>query len=159
MSTAYHPQTNGLVERTNEVIEAALRHYVSADHSDWDDQLPWVEFALNSAYHPAIGTTPFALNRVVVPKDPLVTIRLNKVRFRNMKPMGVLYHDANKMGAGFPTFRRWKQMMPASKVIKQVDDDNQLRVRRWRQQLLDAGGDVPTRPPMELYEDEENYLT
>ena len=29
LSTAYHPQTNGLVERTNEVVETALRHYVS----------------------------------------------------------------------------------------------------------------------------------
>ena len=70
LSTAYHPQTNGLVERTNEVIEAALRHYVSADRSDWDLQLPFVEFALNSAHHTAIGTCPFALNRIVVPKDP-----------------------------------------------------------------------------------------
>jgi transposase InsO family protein len=40
MSTAFHPQTNGLVERTNEVVEAALRHYISADLSDWDDMLP-----------------------------------------------------------------------------------------------------------------------
>ena len=71
LSTAYHPQTNGLVERTNEVIEAALRHYVSADRSDWDLQLPFVEFALNSAHHTAIGTCPFALNRVVVQKIPL----------------------------------------------------------------------------------------
>ena len=74
LSTAYHPQTNGLVERTNAVIEATLRHYVAADQSDWDLQLPWVEFALNSSYHATLGTSPFALNRVCVPKNPLAAI-------------------------------------------------------------------------------------
>ncbi len=70
LSTAYHPQTNGLVERTNEVVEAALRHYVSADMKDWDEHLPLIEFALNAAYHEALGTSPFALNRVCVPRNP-----------------------------------------------------------------------------------------
>jgi hypothetical protein len=51
LSTAFHPQTNGLVERTNEVVAAALRHYVTADLNDWDEYLPLVEFALNSSYH------------------------------------------------------------------------------------------------------------
>ena len=46
LTMAYWPQANGLTERTNEVVEAALRHYVAADMSDWDDSLPLVEFAL-----------------------------------------------------------------------------------------------------------------
>jgi hypothetical protein len=39
MSFAFHLQTNGLVERTNEVVNVALCHYISADMSDWDDML------------------------------------------------------------------------------------------------------------------------
>ena len=70
MSTAYHPQTNGLVERQNEVVSAALRHYVDAEHKDWDDFLPLIEFALNSSHHDALGCSPFSLNRIKVPKDP-----------------------------------------------------------------------------------------
>jgi predicted aspartyl protease len=70
MSTAYHPQTNGLVERTNEVISAALRHFVSADHRNWDQFLPLIEFALNSSYHQSLQSTPFALNRITVPRNP-----------------------------------------------------------------------------------------
>lgn len=70
LSTAYHPQTNGLVERTNEVVEAALRHFVAADHRDWDEFLPFIEFALNSSYHQSIQSTPFRMNRISLPRNP-----------------------------------------------------------------------------------------
>jgi hypothetical protein len=70
LSTAFHPQTNGLTERTNEVVTAALRHYVTADLNNWDEYLPLVEFALNSSYHEAIKTTPFRMNRITIPANP-----------------------------------------------------------------------------------------
>ena len=74
LSTAYHAQTNGLVERYNEVVSAALRHYVKVDLTDWDDYLPFIEFALNSSFVPAIGTTPFKLNRVNSPRNPFTEL-------------------------------------------------------------------------------------
>ena len=83
LSTAYHPQTNGLVERTNEVVEAALRHFVAADHRNWDEFLPFIEFALNSAYHQATQSTPFRMNRITLPKNPfdaLLDVINGKVR-------------------------------------------------------------------------------
>jgi hypothetical protein len=45
-------------------------HYVSADMRDWDEYSPGVEFALNSAYHEAIQSTPFRMNRITVPCNP-----------------------------------------------------------------------------------------
>ena len=77
LSTPYHPQTNGLVERTNEVVSTAIKHFVAADHTTWPQQLPFIEFALNNAYHAAIGTTPFRLNRITVPNDPFTAITSN----------------------------------------------------------------------------------
>jgi hypothetical protein len=74
ISTSYHPQTNGLTERTKEVVEASLRHYVSADVHDWHEYLLLVEFALNSAYHDAIQTTPYRMNRITVPSTPFETL-------------------------------------------------------------------------------------
>ncbi len=79
LSTAYHPQTNGLVERTNEVVEAALRHYVAADLKDWDDYLPLVEFALNSSYHPSLGTTPYHMNRISIPISPFESVLQRRI--------------------------------------------------------------------------------
>ena len=71
LSTSHHPQTNGLVERYNEVIEAALRSYVSADHRDWHLFLPFMEFALNSTWNAALQSTPYRMNRISMPRNPL----------------------------------------------------------------------------------------
>jgi hypothetical protein len=70
MSTAYHPQTNGLVERTNEVIATALRHFVAADQRDWPQYLPFIEFALNDMYRETIQSTAFRMNRICLPRNP-----------------------------------------------------------------------------------------
>ena len=74
MSTAYHPQTNGLVERSNEVVEAALRHYVSADHRDWNDHLPFIEFGMNNMYKKSRGTSAFQMNRITLPLNPFEAV-------------------------------------------------------------------------------------
>ena len=39
MTTAYHPQANGQVERINHTLTDMLSIYVSTDHSDWDELL------------------------------------------------------------------------------------------------------------------------
>lgn len=77
MSTAYHPQTNGLTERYNEVVAAALRHFVGPDQSDWSRFTPFVEFALNDSYVESIGGTPFSLNRITRPRNPFDAIVCN----------------------------------------------------------------------------------
>jgi RNase H-like domain found in reverse transcriptase/Reverse transcriptase (RNA-dependent DNA polymerase)/Integrase zinc binding domain/gag-polyprotein putative aspartyl protease len=74
MSTAYHPQTNGLVERTNEVIATALRHFVAADQKDWPSYLPFIEFALNDMYRESIQSTAFRMNRISLPRNPFAAI-------------------------------------------------------------------------------------
>jgi hypothetical protein len=62
LSTAYHPQTDGQSERTNQEVEQALRAVVSFHQDDWVDWLPVIEFALNNRYKKSLGTTPFYAN-------------------------------------------------------------------------------------------------
>jgi hypothetical protein len=62
LSTAYHPQTDGQSERTNQEVENALRAVVNYHQDDWVDWLPVIEFALNNRYKKSLGTTPFYAN-------------------------------------------------------------------------------------------------
>jgi hypothetical protein len=70
-STAFHPQTDGQTERANRVVEEVLRHFVTADHSNWEDLLPLVAFAMNNAKSSSTGETPFYLNHGTHPATPV----------------------------------------------------------------------------------------
>uniref|UniRef100_A0A803JJ93 Integrase catalytic domain-containing protein n=1 Tax=Xenopus tropicalis TaxID=8364 RepID=A0A803JJ93_XENTR len=59
-SSAYHPQSNGQTERTNQVLEQFLRCFISQNHDNWAELLPWAEFAHNNLQHEALGSSPFA---------------------------------------------------------------------------------------------------
>ena len=67
LTSAYHTQSDGQTERMNRVLEDHLRHYVAPSQEDWDEHLPWTEFAMNNAFNKSIYNTPF---RVVYGKDP-----------------------------------------------------------------------------------------
>lgn len=61
LTTAYHPQGNGKVERKNQDIEIFLRLFCAQRQDDWVDYLPAAEFALNSRVSSATGKAPFEL--------------------------------------------------------------------------------------------------
>jgi len=62
MSTAYHPQTEGQTERTNQVVEGYLRTFVNYDQNDGYQLLPLAEHAFNHSATNAHKMTPFYAN-------------------------------------------------------------------------------------------------
>ncbi|GFW07400.1 transposon Ty3-I Gag-Pol polyprotein [Trichonephila clavipes] len=60
-TTAYHPQTNGLTERFNKTLADILSMYVDVEQKNWDEILPFVTFAYNTAKQETTGLTPFYL--------------------------------------------------------------------------------------------------
>jgi len=70
MSTAFHPQTDGKVERANAVLEEVLRCYCHQTEQDWAQFLPSTEFAINNSHSDAIGMTPFMANYGFEPLGP-----------------------------------------------------------------------------------------
>uniref|UniRef100_A0A3B1IBQ3 Gypsy retrotransposon integrase-like protein 1 n=1 Tax=Astyanax mexicanus TaxID=7994 RepID=A0A3B1IBQ3_ASTMX len=59
LTSGYHPQANGQVERLNQEIGRFLRSYCSRSQNDWSRYLPWAEYAQNSLRHSSTGLTPF----------------------------------------------------------------------------------------------------
>jgi len=62
LSMAYHPQTDGQMERINQEIGTFLQHYVNYQQDNWMDWLVTAEFQYNNKKHVVIGRMPFELN-------------------------------------------------------------------------------------------------
>ena len=60
-TTPYHPRSDGLVERFNRTLLAMLAMFVSQEHDNWDDLLPFMMLAYNTTVHTSTGYTPHRL--------------------------------------------------------------------------------------------------
>jgi len=60
-STAFHPESQGSIERSHRVLAEYLRHYVNEDQTNWDEWVPFATYVYNTTVHSATGFTPFEL--------------------------------------------------------------------------------------------------
>ena len=58
-STAFHPHTDGQLERTIRTLEDMLRACVIEFKGNWDTHLSLMEFSYNNSYQSSIGMAPF----------------------------------------------------------------------------------------------------
>ena len=59
LSTAFHPQTDGQLERTIQTVEDLLRSCVLSWKGSWEDHLPLAEFAYSNSYQARIKMAPY----------------------------------------------------------------------------------------------------
>ncbi|MGH3054082.1 MAG: DDE-type integrase/transposase/recombinase, partial [Gaiellaceae bacterium] len=71
MSTAFHPQTDGLTERVNRTLKMLLRLHVTHEQSQWHTHLAFLEFAYNNSVQRATKYSPFYMNYGFNPTAPL----------------------------------------------------------------------------------------
>lgn len=58
-STAYHPESDSLTERSNRSVLEILRATVNSSKEEWDLLLPAVIFSLNNSVHSSTNQSPF----------------------------------------------------------------------------------------------------
>ena len=59
--SAYHPQSNGLVERFNQMLKSQLQKLINDHQDDWDDLLDNILFAYRSSRQDSTKCSPFLL--------------------------------------------------------------------------------------------------
>src|ERR1043165_3505799 len=59
LSTSYQPQSQGQVERVNQVLEDILRACVISFGKKWEESLPFAEFSYNNRYQASLKMVPF----------------------------------------------------------------------------------------------------
>jgi len=67
-STAWHPQTNGQMERVNQELDQYLQLFVNERQDDWYDLLPMAEFQHNNHVHSTTQQTLFLLDTGRLPR-------------------------------------------------------------------------------------------
>jgi transposase InsO family protein len=61
LSFAYHPQTNGQIERVNQILEDVLRSCGMQYERSWDKSLLYVVFSYNNSYQESLKMAPFEM--------------------------------------------------------------------------------------------------
>lgn len=75
-TTAYHPKTDGMVERFNRTLTDMLAKTAHDDPRNWDKRVPFVLFAYRTSPHESTGQTPFKLlygHEALLPTAELLT--------------------------------------------------------------------------------------
>ena len=74
-TTAYHPQSDGQSERTNQTVEVALRFYLMCyPEGEWDKFLPMLRARLNNSSNASTGRSPNEIIYGTKTNEPLSLI-------------------------------------------------------------------------------------
>ena len=75
VGSAYHPQSQGAVERCNRVLKEMLTHYVQSEPREWDRFVPFVMHAYNTSISASTLFSPYFLffgREAILPVDTLI---------------------------------------------------------------------------------------
>ena len=80
-SSAYHPQTQGVVERMNAVVSQTLRCLIhnTNEMKKWEILLPTVKLVINSLPNSSTSFSPFFLNYRYEPVTPIQLLRGDEI--------------------------------------------------------------------------------
>lgn len=60
-TTAFHPRSDGMVERLNRTIKEMISKYVNLPQTNWDKYIDAISMAYNTSVHETTGLTPYRM--------------------------------------------------------------------------------------------------
>eukprot|EP00253_Pinus_taeda_P007255 PITA_07255 len=86
ITTPYHPQANGQVERNNKIIEAILTKTIASHRRDWAARLPEALWAYRTTWRSTTGYSPYQL---VFGKQPIFPIEFKIQKLGTTQEVGL----------------------------------------------------------------------
>jgi len=133
-TTAYHPQTNGQVERYNRTMATQLRHYVTDVRRRWDELLTVLTMAYNRQPHRSTGIAPFEL---VIPR------RIPSSSVRNLPP-GTPLKNHGTLNDASPLARKLEFMAKLRQKTAAVVEAIQKTQQRYKRNI-DSDADTQNK--------------
>jgi len=101
-TSGYHPEANGQVEWTNQMLEQYLCIYCNYQQDNWSKLLPLAEFAYNNTSNATTGVSPFFTNKgyhpnlSVYPKQDIASSHAHDFVLNLDKLQGTLIEEIAK---------------------------------------------------------------
>src|SRR5712672_194281 len=142
ISTAYHPQTDGQSERTNQSLEQYLRLYCGTHQKDWAAWLPLAQYTRNSwpnastkktPYELILGYTPLAHQPVRDTTVPDIDTRMQLIKDAREQAQEALKQTQENMikETRFKEFVIGQKVWLEGKNIKRPYDSPKLSPKRY----------------------------
>ena len=74
-STAYHPESQGVIERFHQTLKSMIRKFCIETQSDWDEGIQYLLFAVRESKNESLGFSPFELMFGREVRGPLSALR------------------------------------------------------------------------------------
>ena len=126
-SSAYHPQSQGALERFHQTLKSALKKYCHENETDWDKGIPFVLFAVREAKQETLGFSPFELIYGHTVRGPLKL--LHETWVSNSEPDELLTYVDSFKNRMFHAFNVVKRLFPQvqSRMKQRYDLKSKVR--------------------------------
>lgn len=130
-TSPYKASTNGLLERFHRTLNSLIAKFVSANHKDWDVQLPFLMAAYRSSLHSSTGYTP---NKLFLHRELCMPVDLVMEECLERGEPSSSYHDyVSAMGSQIrTTFELARSCMNRQAEIRAYRYDLGVKPKEFR---------------------------
>ncbi len=94
-SSAYHPESQGALERFHQTLKTMLKTYCKEFERDWDDGVPLLLFAVREVVQESLGFSPAELVFGHTVRGPLKLVKEKWLAFEHSTPTNLLDYVSN----------------------------------------------------------------
>ncbi|XP_065894244.1 uncharacterized protein [Dysidea avara] len=120
-STAYHPQSQGALERFHQTLKSMMRAYCMTQKHDWDEGIPLLLFAARESAQESLGFSPFELVFGHLPRGPLKLLKESWLNSDNDSSHSVITHITDVR----------ERLKVANKLAQKNLRSSQSRMKQW----------------------------